>query len=262
VTAAANQTRDEQTAPVDDADENVSVTGVDRRTVDMTIDALSAEGQQFVTETGARPAGYIQVDHSIAESDIDGATHHFRVRKSYLNATGVGPQAVQLYRDEPDEWNDLETSYAGESGEFFHYTADSPGLSLFTIGAHTPVFEIRNAHVVEGGITTGQPFHVNVTVANVGNANGTYTTRLVADGSVVDTQPIDITANGSREVQLQHTFETGGNHTLSIGNLEFQRVTATSEGLPWFIWLLIALGAVSLLLFFVWRRRDDDEEQE
>jgi hypothetical protein len=254
----------DESADVPGANESgtdASVAGVDPNNVDMTTHALTDDGRQFVNATGARPAGYISVGHSISNEDVDGATHQFRVRRSYLNNTGVGPDAVQLYRNESAGWNALETKYAGASGGFHHYTADSPGLSLFTIGAHTPVYELRNTRVVSGSLTTGNKFTVNTTVANVGNAGGPYIARLVADGAVVDSQRIIVPANETRTVRLEHTFTSAGQHQLAIGNQAFQSPIVT-PGLPFGQWLLVLLGLIGGVLWFVLARRRDEEEEE
>jgi plastocyanin len=60
---------------------------------------------------------------------------------------------------------------------------------------------------------------VDATVANVGEANGTYVARLVANGEVVDTRTVDVEAGNQQVVRLTHTFEETGEYSLSIGNL-------------------------------------------
>jgi PGF-pre-PGF domain-containing protein len=240
----------------------------DTESVDFSVESLSKTGQTFVRTTGSRPTGYIEVNHSVPDAEIGSVTHHFRVRKSYLDRTGVGPEAVSLYRKHGD-WNTLETRRVGETVEFYHYEAVSPGLSLFTIGARTPSFEIQRAQVSSQNITVGEAVAVNVTVANVGRANGTYTARLVADGRVVATRNVSLAATASRTVQLRHTFGTPGNYSLAVGTVDLQQVevqqpqqTTTGQsaaGSP--VWLVGAFVALTVILLglVAWRRRRDGD---
>lgn len=154
-TPGSTTTDSEQNRSVEGSDGQLDVAGQRDTSIDMSIDALSTEGREFALATGARPAGFIQVNHTISNDDVDGASFDFRVRKSYLNRTGVGPDAVQLFRDEDTRWNGLETRRVGETEQFYHYVADSPGLSLFTIGAFTPIFELQDATLLNDSIRAG-----------------------------------------------------------------------------------------------------------
>ena len=59
----------------------------------------------------------------------------FGVRKSYLEGTGVDPAHVRLFRFHAGEYTTLKTSVVGETADYYVFSAESPGLSVFTIGA-------------------------------------------------------------------------------------------------------------------------------
>lgn len=83
---------------------------------------------------GGDGIGFLQVDHSIADADIDGVTFRFRVSKQRLADAGLDPDAVTLSRLHEGEWSPLPTTRVDESTMDYVFEADSPGLSLFAIG--------------------------------------------------------------------------------------------------------------------------------
>lgn len=83
---------------------------------------------------GGDGIGFLQVDHSIADAEIDGVTFRFRASKQRLADAGLDPDAVTLYRLHEGGWSPLATTRVGESTTDYVLEADSPGLSLFGIG--------------------------------------------------------------------------------------------------------------------------------
>lgn len=83
---------------------------------------------------GGAGIGFLQVDHTIADADIDGVTFRFRVSKQRLADAGDDPETVTLYRLHEGGWSPLPTTQVGESTASYVFEADSPGLSLFAIG--------------------------------------------------------------------------------------------------------------------------------
>ncbi|WP_207586236.1 PGF-pre-PGF domain-containing protein [Halomontanus rarus] len=83
---------------------------------------------------GGDGIGFLQVDHSIADADIDGVTFRFRASKQRLADAGLDADAVTLYRLHEGDWSPLPTTQVGESTTDYVFEANSPGLSLFAIG--------------------------------------------------------------------------------------------------------------------------------
>ncbi|WP_276255295.1 PGF-pre-PGF domain-containing protein [Halomontanus rarus] len=83
---------------------------------------------------GGNGIGFLQVDHSIADADIDGVTFRFRASKQRLADAGLDADAVTLYRLHEGDWSPLPTTRVDESTTDYVFEADSPGLSLFAIG--------------------------------------------------------------------------------------------------------------------------------
>lgn len=129
----------------------------------------------------------------------------------------------------------------------------------------------------------GEELTVETTVANNGTAGGTYEAQLTADGEVLGTQSVYIPAGGGRVLTFTHSFEVGGEYSLSIneehlGNLtvraqvppadETATSTPTTSSKPddggRLLELLggLAVLVVLFLLFALWRRRDEEEEDD
>ncbi|MBI2664169.1 hypothetical protein HYX10_02400, partial [Candidatus Woesearchaeota archaeon] len=54
-------------------------------------------------------------------------------------------------------WNELNTAVSSSDGQYFHYTADSPGLSIYAIAAR------KLAEPAEFNLTADKPQELNET---------------------------------------------------------------------------------------------------
>jgi hypothetical protein len=197
----------------------------------LAIDRLSPEGRAFLRETGLRPTGFIEIDHDVSDENVTAVTHRFRVRKSYLDATASAPGDVGLYRKEAGGWTPLETRLVGESDDYYRFAADSPGLSVFGIGARSPVFEVRNATATT---VAGGTVRLNATVANVGARAGQYDATLGVAGVTVDDATVTVPAGESRSVSLRGQVSDAGSLAVSlsgtgVGTVEIADATATPQ---------------------------------
>ena len=264
---------------------------------DLSIDALDDDGKRFVSETNQRPVGFIEVDTKFDSGEVvEEATHKFRVRKSYLAATGASVESVRLYRDEADGWRSLPTRQTAEDEAFYYFEADTPGFSVFAIGTSSPVFETGAASLDSFDETTGE-FEATVPVENVGDAPGEFEATLTADGAVVATETVALEANATTDLTLAGSVDEPGSVTLRLAGQSIGAVTRLDDGAPTAegdadaasqadgdgtaavdaddaddaddaasglgaslagLVLVLALG---LFLFAVWRRRDDEEEE-
>ena len=261
-------------------------------TPDLSMDALDDDSKRFVSATNQRPVGFIEVDTKFDSSEVvEEATHKFRVRKSYLTATGASVDSVRLYRDEADGWRSLPTRQTDEDEAFYYFEADTPGFSVFAIGTSSPVFETGAASLDSFDETTGE-FEATVPVENVGDAPGEFEATLTADGAVVATRAVALEANATTELTVTGSLDAPGSATLRLAGQSIGAVTrlgdgaSTAEGdadgtpqadgdgaapvdtddddaasglgaLATGISLVLVLG---LFLFAAWRRRDEEED--
>ena len=203
----------------------------------LSTESLSETGRDFAETTNRRPVGYIEVEHDFSDANLDGVTHEFRVRKSYLEQTGATAETVQLYRDEPDVYRPLPTRLTGETESFYEFEADAPGLSLFVISTESPIFESQDPSLVSTDQATGSVV-ATVSVKNVGNRSGTYTAQLIGDGEPIGTTAAEIPRGESTTVRVTGTVEKDEPISLRLANTSigtFERAspespTATEDG--------------------------------
>ncbi|ELZ20615.1 hypothetical protein C475_20168 [Halosimplex carlsbadense 2-9-1] len=140
------------------ADTNLTATVVARERAD---GALSGPGDSRVGAT-------VTVQHSVADAAVDGVAYDLVLRRAYLDAHGLDPANLSVYRLSDGNWSSVETAATGSNGSSVRYAVDSPGLSVFSLAT-----EPGAADGDEGGGTA--PAN-NGTDAGVGNetvANGT-----------------------------------------------------------------------------------------
>ncbi|AUV82784.1 hypothetical protein C2R22_14990 [Salinigranum rubrum] len=266
---------------VESRDVAATTRSADGGTAASTTDGFDETDRRFAVETGSRPVGYIEVGHDVPDSEISGVTHRFRVRKSYLERSGVTAESVALYRDETVRWRALDTRVVGETDSHYHFAAESPGLSLFAIGVRTATFEVEDATLV--GERVREPSDellVETTVRNVGGEAGTYTATLTFDGRPLESVEVDLAPGERRTLELDARLPAdadGG--VVALGPREVAQVSvAPADGsdertavparsaddagdtdpstLPAPVSLLIAvLGLVAALLGVAWWRR-------
>ncbi|RLM53519.1 PGF-pre-PGF domain-containing protein [Halobellus sp. Atlit-31R] len=201
-------------------------------TPNLSIDALDDDSKRFVGETNQRPVGFIEVETSFDSAKVvQEATHKFRVRKSYLEATGSSADTVRLYRDEPDGWRPLPTRQTDEDEEFYYFEADTPGFSMFAIGTGSPVFETGTASLDSFDETTGAVV-ATVPVENIGGEPGAFEATLTADGTVVATQTVTVGANKLVDLTVAGTLNTSESVTLQLAGQSIDTVTRLSEVPP------------------------------
>jgi hypothetical protein len=243
--------------------------------------ASQSDPAAFLADTGASPIGYVQVNHTNPDTDIENVSFQFSVRKAYLDETGVGSESVALYRDETDRWNELDATKIDETDQYHRFEATSPGLSLFTIGSTRPVFEVTAASAETTEIGIGETATVQTTVRNLGGVEGTHTVVLTADGERVASADVAVPARSEATLELSFEPETAGAYDLvaaeeDAGVLSVEAMetddgatdpgsasddSADDPSIGVLVGLLSALGVV-LVAVVVWRRRDRETDEE
>ncbi len=87
----------------------------------------------------AQPSGkvyhYLKIEKAnLTDDNVNSATIDFQIEKSWLSANNIDDSTVALNRF-ADGWQKLATTKLNESENYVHYSAQSPGLSVFAITA-------------------------------------------------------------------------------------------------------------------------------
>ncbi|MFB6164567.1 MAG: PGF-pre-PGF domain-containing protein [Haloarculaceae archaeon] len=106
-----------------------------------TVNASASRGPPADTpalDAGESPngpaLGYLRIDHSVPDEQIENASLRFRVRDRRLADRSLAPDDVVLYRYHDGEWHSLATTHLGTTNGNHTFEAVSPGLSTFAIG--------------------------------------------------------------------------------------------------------------------------------
>ncbi|ADN34981.1 polymorphic outer membrane protein [Methanolacinia petrolearia DSM 11571] len=69
------------------------------------------------------------------ESDLSDLMFYFKVKKSWpaSNGYGYGDVLMLRFNEETDEWEELTTTFTGEDGTYYYYSAETPSFSWFAI---------------------------------------------------------------------------------------------------------------------------------
>lgn len=76
---------------------------------------------------------YIMVNSSLGDNYISGAEYVFKVRKNWVNAMGIQPAQVTLFKYLNNTWEPLPTSLVESTSSDYVYMALSDSFSLYTV---------------------------------------------------------------------------------------------------------------------------------
>ncbi|TES83951.1 MAG: PGF-pre-PGF domain-containing protein, partial [Hadesarchaea archaeon] len=137
ITPAAPVTVQIQNSPITGLQINVNST-VQNVNVTVTQSTSTPSGISI----GAPGATYSYLDitvQNLSDANIDYVVISFKVEKSWLNANGIDPTTVALYRYSGGVWMTLPTEIVSEDATYVYYSARSPGFSVFSISGYAKV---------------------------------------------------------------------------------------------------------------------------
>lgn len=272
---------------------NVSVDGLSldlaaTANVTATVVARERAGSPLDAPDGATPAASVTVQHSVADATIDGATLELTVRRSYLDAHGIDPANLSVYRRSGGNWSALATATSSNETHV-GYGVDSPGLSVFSLATDAALADVANGTVGDGNgtadngtvgdgttangsdggaddgdlaanivvdnvtvnrtaVAVNESVAVNVTLANEGEGDGSYTAGFQTihgmNVSFVAKESVAVPAGEQRQVGFTTQFATEGNHTVMVNGTQAGPVVVGGGG-----GLLSFLSVFSFLSF-------------
>ncbi|MBV0923307.1 PQQ-binding-like beta-propeller repeat protein [Halomicroarcula limicola] len=106
--------------------------------------------------------------------------------------------------------------YVGaDTGAVRQFVDANPSISVASISA-------------PDSVERGDTATVTAELSNIGQARGSYTAELTVDGTVVDSEPVDVAAGATETVRFEYTFETTGEVPVSVGS-QSTTVTVRSD---------------------------------
>jgi len=184
------------------------------------------------SDVGGDALGYFRIDHSVGDEKLSDLT--IRVTVSWDKLTnGTDEHDLVLYRYHDGEWQAVETSVVGYTGQGAILEARPPGLSVFAVGAErTADVGVAATQLETTAVTTGEPVTVTATVENAGTASGTGTVEVAVDGTVRDTETVTLAPGESTTVEFTVSLDAAGTYDLAVDGTGVGSVTVEAASTP------------------------------
>jgi PGF-pre-PGF domain-containing protein/surface glycoprotein (TIGR04207 family) len=184
---------------------------------------------EFDTETGTEALDYVDVNTSISNDNISQAQFTFRVNKSTLEARQSEPEDIKMYRAGENGWETRPTEFTNETNSEYVFQTNTSELSAWTVGAEQPQISVDSAETNLTTATVGQTVNIRVSLVNTGGSDGTYTTELLINESVVESESTTVPPNGSRLVTFERGFDEPGTYSVQVNDVFVGSVTINAD---------------------------------
>lgn len=214
-----------------------SVSGTSTESGDVTLtvgseDDSTAESTEFESDDGAEEVGRFSLTSASGDQSLDDVSVTFEVSKQRLDAMRADLESIGLYARVDGEWVALETEAVGETATHYVFSADSPYLSEFAVGALRPLYDLWSASVDTRTVAAGEEVTASARVTNVGAADGVFVAELVVDGRTVATSQLTVAAGGTRQATFRWTPDEPGTYELVVNGVPAGTVTVAPADEP------------------------------
>ncbi|MEF8773725.1 MAG: PGF-pre-PGF domain-containing protein, partial [Halobacteriales archaeon] len=216
------------------SDRQLTVTVYDDglRTGDATApEAVTDAAADFETATDTVAAGYVHVEHDLDAADASNVTVTFGVAKRHLDALGVDPDEVALYRYHDGDWARLSTARRGGNATHYRFEATAPGLSVFAVGTGAPRLAVTGTELSDARVTEGAAATVTATVHNRGTAAVDRTVSVTADGEVLESATVHLDGGEAETVSLE-VAPPAGEWDLAVEETAVGTLVVTADETP------------------------------
>ncbi|SHK53423.1 PGF-pre-PGF domain-containing protein [Haladaptatus paucihalophilus DX253] len=185
----------------------------------LTVNA-SAARLGDASDFGGHAVGFVEVDHSVRDADIDGAGLTFRIDTRRFEETGMDATEAVVYRYHGGRWNALDTSVVGRDGGEYVLRADSPGLSVFAVGLRdADLLSVTGASLSKPSAAVGAPVTASATITNRGNWLANDSLAVTANGTTLAARTVTIPAGETVTVTFDVTRDHPGTYGIAIDDV-------------------------------------------
>jgi hypothetical protein len=208
--------------------EGIDLTGVRNERVELTAAGSPApfeDASALTAPTTPRAMAYLALEYDFAPDAVDAMTVRFSADRDHLNATGVDPEDVTLYRQtDAGEWEEKPVEVVdpevvrlmGLPEDRVHFRATTTEFSTFAVAERVPRFDVTEAAVAPEAIEPGEAAKVTATLRNGGGAAGERAVTLTADGDPVANETVALAPNETATVALSASFDAAGAYDLAV----------------------------------------------
>jgi large repetitive protein len=161
--------------------------------------------------------GFVEIDHSVGDSDIDGAGLTFAIDSRRFEDIGMDATDAVVYRYHGGHWNALPTNVVGQTDDTHLVKADSPGLSVFAVGLRdADLLSVTGASLSEPSAAVGTPVTVSATVTNGGNWLANESLAVTANGTALTERTVTVPAGETVTVAFDVTRGAPGTYGIAV----------------------------------------------
>lgn len=183
---------------------------------DLTVNA-STDRLGEASDFAGHAVGFVEIDHSVGDSDIDGAGLTFDIDSRRFEDVGMDATDAVVYRYHGGHWNALPTSVIGQTDDSYVVRADSPGLSVFAVGLRdADLLSVTGASLSEPSAAVGTPVTVSATVTNRGNWLANESLAVTANGTVLTERIVTVPAGETVTVTFDVTRSGPGTYGIAV----------------------------------------------
>ena len=170
----------------------------------------------------------------------------------YLKAGETAPMSFTVTRE-------VEGSYEVRVDRLFgDFTVakavPAPPTSPARQAPPTPAaFEVSQLSISPIEVQVGEEVIVSATVANTGEAKGSYTATLKINGVTVATKKVTVAGGKTTKVTFSVVRDVSGGYQVDIDG-QTGSFTVAKAPLAWWIWLIVGLAVVAVIGVVVWLR--------
>jgi len=162
----------------------VIVPSAGAESVSVSVQVLAGRPPGVPDPTAGAVYSYVELEVSVS---VDNATINFLIPRSWLDQNSVDEDAITLLRWADGAWQELATTRTGEDPTYIHYSATTPGLSIFAIAGK--VTGAPGEGSGEGPAAAGAGFPLLPLAAGVATAVGVGLGALWATGRLPFRRP-------------------------------------------------------------------------
>ncbi len=200
---------------------------------DLTVNASTGRLGE-ASDFAGHAVGFVEIDHSVGDSDIDGAGLTFDIDSRRIEDVGMDATDAVVYRYHGGHWNALPTSVVGQTDDSYVVRADSPGLSVFAVGLRdADLLSVTGASLSEPSAAVGTPVTVSAMVTNRGNWLANESLAVTANGTALTERIVTVPAGETVTVTFDVTRSGPGTYGIAVDDTSAGTVAfSETDGTP------------------------------
>ncbi|OYR48470.1 APHP domain-containing protein [Halorubrum sp. Ea1] len=118
-----------------------------------------------------------------------------------------------------EEMRDVDFTQSFETTGTYNLSVNGEFAGALTVTEPASAeFEVTGLTLSDSVISVGDTVTVTADITNTGDAEGTYTADLAVDGTVEESNSVDVDAGSTETVSFIPSLETAGDYTISVGD--------------------------------------------